>query len=183
MNFLQLLAARTHALDDERILEIIKNIRNLYNQHIAINVEFNENITEPELDQLSELHFPPCMRNIHSHFREKHHMRYFMRMQYGLFTKTIGLPYTETHQFWKSEFTKLISEEEFDKKYSYLIKHQHGMVGRCIEYNSYNCETIVEQSPSGLDNHGCPFAHFTKNDINEMLRNDHLKTRGSFYRK
>lgn len=169
-------------MQDERINNIIKFICNTYEKYDFRKAEVIEIITDAsKLDEAS-IYFPPCMRNIHLHFRNGHHMNYFMRMQYGIFLKSLGLPLEQTIEFWKEEFTKIMSHEQFLKKYLYAIKYIYGLVGRRANFKCYSCKQIVNNDTykDYKINCGCTFAHRHSTEIREMLLENNLCNRGNY---
>ncbi|KAK4880064.1 hypothetical protein RN001_008210 [Aquatica leii] len=156
-------------LDDERLNNLLQNIHTSYTgrdyttptSKVSVSVEF--------LDYYAKKQFPLCMRNIHESFRSTHHMRHGSRMQYGLFLKGIGLSYDDCMKVWRDEFTKLIDENTFDKKYAYQVKHQHGKVGSMANYRPYSCMSIIMGSVGSGENHGCPFKHFDATNLKHKL--------------
>lgn len=77
------------------------------------------------------------MRNLHINLRRDHHLKHQGRLQYGLFLKGIGLTLEGALQFWKDEFTKKMSDSEFDKKYAYNVNHMYGQAGKRTSYTPY----------------------------------------------
>lgn len=70
-----------------------------------------------QIDELSTKSFPMCMRAMHKKLRATHHLKHTARMQYGLFLKGIGLSLENALVFWRSEFTRNMAPEVFDKAY------------------------------------------------------------------
>ena len=62
--------------------------------------------------QLAQTVFPLCMQQLHDNLRAAHKLRYFGRMQYGLFLKGIGLSLEEALRFWKMEFTRTMDGDK-----------------------------------------------------------------------
>ena len=105
--------------------------------------------------QLSKTSFPPCMRQIHSHLRQDHHLRHFARRQYGLFLKDAGMSLQSSLEFFRKEFTKKVDVNKFDKEYAYNIRHMYGKEGSHREGASFPCTTIIlTNPPSAQDCHG-----------------------------
>lgn len=121
------------------------------------------------------------MSAIHLHFRQTHHMNYFMRMQYGIFLKSLGLPLDQMIEFWKDEYTKIMSEDEFNKKYLYTIKYIYGLVGCKPKFFCYSCNTIVkdEKYKDYKINCGCTFAHRNFTNVKNLLMENNLSTNGN----
>ncbi|KHN76917.1 DNA primase large subunit [Toxocara canis] len=127
-------------------------------------------ITGSMIDELCEKSFPLCMRQIHHRLRVDHHLRHGARMQYGLFLKGIGLSLEDALAFWRSEFTKKIDDDKFEKQYAYNIRHNYGKVGRRVDYKAYSCAKIIlGNAPGAQDCHGCPFRHSDATVLAQML--------------
>ncbi|KAJ8917100.1 hypothetical protein NQ315_012590 [Exocentrus adspersus] len=93
-------------------------------------------------------------------------------MQYGVFLKWVGLSFKHAMELWKSEFTKKMSSDWFDRKYSYLFKHQYGLVGGMIQYNPYTCKQILNSCPGPGQHHGCPFKHWSSDKLLQRCQED-----------
>lgn len=63
-------------------------------------------------------------------------------------------------KFWREEFTRKIDESQFDKQYSYNVKHAYGKVGRMQSYSAYSCMKIITDTVGPGEHHGCPFKHW-----------------------
>ncbi|KAF3901536.1 hypothetical protein ABW21_db0200250 [Orbilia brochopaga] len=123
-----------------------------------------EAITAGQIDGL-KVHFPLCMRNLHSALRRDKHLRHFGRLQYGLFLKHLGLSIDEALIFWRQAFTRK-TDEEFNKEYRYNIRHSYGLQGAGRNYAAYNCQQILMDHPPGTgDAHGCPYRHFSVDNL------------------
>ncbi|KAJ8961030.1 hypothetical protein NQ314_006012 [Rhamnusium bicolor] len=129
-------------------------------------IAFN-NINLDNINEIAKLHYPLCMKVIHDVLRKEHHLKYDCKMQYGIFLKCLGLSYEDAMVFWKTEFTKKINQDWFDRKYAYLFKHQYGKVGGMIQYRPYSCDQILNNCPHAGQYHGCPFKHW---DIDKLLQ-------------
>lgn len=70
-----------------------------------------------QLDELAAKSYPMCMRAMHRKLRTSHHLKHTARMQYGLFLKGIGLSLENALLFWKSEFSKNVGPDVFEKTY------------------------------------------------------------------
>ncbi|VDO36130.1 Uncharacterized protein BM_BM6140 [Brugia malayi] len=117
-------------------------------------------VTPDMVDSLAASSFPLCMRNIHNRLRVDHHLRHGARMQYGLFLKAVGMTLEDALNFWRSEFTKKMDSDKFDKQYAYNIRHNYGKEGKHADYSAYPCAKIIlDFSPSSADCHGCPYRH------------------------
>ncbi|KAI8495807.1 DNA primase large subunit [Branchiostoma belcheri] len=128
---------------------------------------------------LSKKSFPLCMRNLHETLRREHHLRHGGRMQYGLFLKGIGLQLEDALRFWRSEFTKMMDGDKFDKSYSYNIRHNYGKEGKRTDYTPYSCmKVIMTNAPAAGDHHGCPFRHTDPELLKQRLQGYRVNSAG-----
>lgn len=116
-----------------------------------------------------------CMTHLHRSLRRDAHLKHFGRLQYSLFLKGIGLNLEEALVFWRSSFSK-ITDDTFNKEYRYNVRHVYGDVGgdsnrRSGGYSPYSCQRILtEHAPGPGDAHGCPYRHFTLENLGTLLR-------------
>lgn len=127
-------------------------------------------ISLDQLDMLAKRSFPMCMKSLHSKVRESHHLKHMGRMQYGLFLKGIGLSLEDALAFWRSEFSKSMGVDKFDKNYAYNIRHNYGKEGRRTDYTPYSCIKIIMGDVGPTESHGCPFRHFDKDTMRLSLQ-------------
>ncbi|KAK4240163.1 eukaryotic and archaeal DNA primase, large subunit-domain-containing protein [Achaetomium macrosporum] len=131
-------------------------------------------ITARNIDNLSQ-HFPMCMAHLHRSLRRDSHLRHFGRLQYMLFLKGIGLNLEESLIFWRSSFNK-ITDDTFNKEYRYNVRYSYGDVGgdsnrRSGGHSPYSCQKILtEHAPGPGDAHGCPYRHFSMENLTSLLR-------------
>ncbi|VDN18887.1 unnamed protein product [Gongylonema pulchrum] len=129
-------------------------------------------VTPDMIDSLASTSFPLCMKEIHSRLRADHHLRHGARMQYGLFLKAIGMTLDDSLSFWRSEFTKKMDSEKFDKQYAYNIRHNYGKEGKHANYSAYPCTKIIlGVAPTAQDCHGCPYRHSALELLTQKLQN------------
>ncbi|GBG87422.1 hypothetical protein CBR_g45479 [Chara braunii] len=122
-----------------------------------------------DLDALAFQSFPLCMRHLHVKLKDDHHLRHGGRMQLGLFLKGIGLKLEDALAFWRSEFGKGVGVEKFDKEYAYNVRHNYGKEGKRTDYTPYSCVKIIKQTPGVGDHHGCPYRHFSEENLRAAL--------------
>ncbi|CAB3410856.1 unnamed protein product [Caenorhabditis bovis] len=148
---------------------------NVYDEREYNNEEGAEKITRHMIDKLAVKSFPPCMKQMHSHLRVNHHLKYGARRQYGLFLKALGLSLDEAMQMMREEFTKKIPSDKFDKEYAYNIRYMYGKEGKRVPQNAMSCaQIILRNPPSAVDCHGCPFRHLETHVLEQKLRKDNL---------
>ncbi|TIC46368.1 DNA primase, large subunit [Wallemia mellicola] len=128
-------------------------------------------ISAESIDILAKKHFPMCMRNLHGNLQSNHHLKHFGRLQYSLFLKGIGLSVDEAIVFWRKSYGASISDDKFKKEYRYNIRHNYGLEGSRRAYPPRSCQKIITQDqPGPQDNHGCPFRHFSLDNLVPSLR-------------
>ncbi|XVF02792.1 hypothetical protein REPUB_Repub04eG0204700 [Reevesia pubescens] len=153
--------------------------------------EFAE-ISIKDIDQIAKTSFPLCMRHLFEKVREEHHLKHGGRMQLGLFLKEIrqawysclmagyalmflfrdlgvGLKVDDALAFWKAEFAPKVGAERFDKEYAYNIRHNYGREGKKTDYTPYSCSKIISSTPGVGDHHGCPYRHFSEENLRAAL--------------
>jgi DNA primase large subunit len=130
------------------------------------------------IDSLARTSMPLCMSNLHGALRAQHHLKYEGRQQYGLFLKGIGLTLEDALSFWKHEFSKGMTGDEFDKRYAYNIRHSYGKEGKRANYTPHGCKKIIMgPAPAAGQSHGCPFRHWDEAHVRARLSK--LKVKGS----
>ncbi|XP_038906614.1 probable DNA primase large subunit [Benincasa hispida] len=126
-------------------------------------------ISIKDLDQIAKSSFPLCMRHLFEKLKEDHHLKHGGRMQLGLFLKGVGLKLDDALAFWRAEFSQRVGAERFDKEYAYGIRHNYGKEGKRVDYSPYSCQKIISSSPSVGDHHGCPYRHFSEDNLRAAL--------------
>ncbi|XP_038694733.1 probable DNA primase large subunit isoform X2 [Tripterygium wilfordii] len=130
--------------------------------------EFAE-ISIKDIDHVAKSSFPLCMRNLFEKLREDHHLKHGGRMQLGLFLKGVGLKLDDALAFWRAEFSQKVGAERFDKEYAYNIRHNYGKEGKRIDYTPYSCQKVISLTPGVGDHHGCPYRHFSEENLRAAL--------------
>ncbi len=131
-------------------------------------------ITASSIDALSQ-HFPLCMRSLHMSLRKNNHLKHYGRLQYTLFLKGIGLSLEECILFWRQSF-KGFTDDEFNSRYKYNIRHAYGDVGGDVNrrgrgYPPYSCQKILNDSNPGVgQTHGCPYRHYSVDNLIGLLQ-------------
>lgn len=130
------------------------------------------NLTAEQIDTVIQ-HFPLCMRHLHTTLRRDKHLRHFGRLQYTLFLKGIGLSVDECLIFWRKAFSN-INDDKFNKEYRYNVRHAYGLEGSRINYKPKSCQQILtNDQPGPGDNHGCPFRHFSPDNLMALVSSQH----------
>ena len=136
-------------------------------------------ISARNIDTLSSS-FPLCMQNLHRSLRRDAHLKHYGRLQYTLFLKGIGLNLEECLVFWRTGFSK-ITDDTFNKEYRYNVRHAYGDVGgdsnrRGNGYSPFSCQKILTEHPPGPgEAHGCPYRHFSVDNLTALLQNVGVK--------
>ncbi|XP_004296940.1 PREDICTED: probable DNA primase large subunit [Fragaria vesca subsp. vesca] len=130
--------------------------------------EFAE-ISLRDIDDIAKSSFPMCMRHLFEKLREDHHLKHGGRMQLGLFLKGVGLKLDDALAFWRAEFSRKVGAERFDKEYAYSIRHNYGREGKRTDYTPYSCQKIISSTPGVGDHHGCPYRHFSEENLTAAL--------------
>lgn len=78
----------------------------------------------------------------------------------------------EALMFWRSEFTKKMDLDKFEKGYAYNVRHSYGKEGKRADYTPYSCMKIITTNQPGPgDFHGCPFKHSDLDMLKRRLQN------------
>eukprot|EP00939_MAST-03C_sp_MAST-3C-sp1_P001829 g1829.t1 len=157
---------------DGRIAPMVKNLSRQYmGKDYASNATASiENMTAEQVDSLSKKSFPMCMSNLHHELKRQHHLKHSGRLQFGLFLKGIGLSMEEALRFWKREFAKKMSGEDFEKHYAYNIRHNYGKEGKRANYTPHSCKKIIlGETPAHGQHNGCPFKHWNEQSLRSRL--------------
>jgi len=159
--------------EEDRLVSILNIIRQ--KKSTGENAEYHSvNYNQLEAHDVEKVSvcFPLCMKNLYSHLQQNHHLKHQGRLQFGLFLKGIGLTVEAALQFWREEFTKSITDTDFDKQYSYNFRHQFGMEGKKTSYSPFGCQKIIlGPVPKEGEYHGCPFKHFDRKVLQRTLEN------------
>ncbi|XP_067006911.2 DNA primase large subunit isoform X2 [Anabrus simplex] len=156
--------------EDERLHKFLGGLHHSYTGEDYYLNKDKAGIQPEQLDSLSKISFPLCMRQIHEHIRANHHARHGGRMQYGLFLKGIGVSLEDSLRFWREEFTKIMELDKFEKQHAYNVRHNYGKEGKRTNYTPYSCIKIIMSSVGPGDHHGCPFRH---NDLAVLKQQMH----------
>eukprot|EP01147_Barroeca_monosierra_P010010 gene10010-2184_t len=168
--------------EDDRLLPMLK-IMSCSQQDISHGFKTNSaitgHVTPADIPTVTKESFPLCMRTAQEALKSTHHLRHGARMQYGLFLKGIGMTLDDALAFWRTEFTKGMSQEKFEKSYAYNIRHNYGKEGKRQNYTPYSCMKIIMGSaPSSGDAHGCPFKHYNEQNLKTKLLSYKVPTDG-----
>ncbi|KAH0554444.1 DNA primase large subunit-like [Cotesia glomerata] len=153
---------------DERIFKYLKNLPNYFPEHDR-TIWSNTETPVDALDELSKTSYPLCMRTLHEALKSNYHLKNSGRVQYGLFLKGIGVKMDEALQMWRTEFTKKIDADKFDKEYAYTIKFIYGKVGSQKNYTPMGCSKIISNIAGTGEYHGCPYRLMDSGTLKKKL--------------
>ncbi|KAL9686577.1 hypothetical protein QQ045_030969 [Rhodiola kirilowii] len=152
-----------------RLTPIVEGLSSSYLGPDYSHAQNVDEITLKDIDQAAKSSFPLCMRHLYEKLKEDHHLKHGGRMQLGLFLKGVGLKLDDALAFWRAEFSQKVGSDRFDKEYSYSIRHNYGKEGKRKDYTPYSCQKIIPSNPSIGDHHGCPYRHFSEENLRAAL--------------
>ncbi|WOO78636.1 DNA primase large subunit [Vanrija pseudolonga] len=160
--------------EDERLGPVIDHLAASFLAGVGAGdyapTESGAAVTAEMVDDVARKHFPPCMLNLYDRLKRDHHLKHFGRLQLGLFLKGIGLPLDEAIVFWRRMYGATMSDDKFNKEYKYNIRHSYGQEGRRANYSPKSCQQILTANQPGTqDSHGCPFRHFSPENLQSFL--------------
>jgi DNA primase large subunit len=197
MHLSRALAEATNRFDniaaDTRIGPLLKNLNKQYVGNDFSKASPIDKLTPDKVDAAAENNMPLCMKNLHKNLKTEHKLKHDGRQQYGLFLKgavsrflrypnciTVwdhitfvqGMDLEDAMAFWEAQFTKLMSHDEFIKKYSYNWRHMYGKEGARKNYTPKTCLKIIMGTPPAAGQyHGCPYRHSSDSQLAAMLGN------------
>ncbi|KAL2510360.1 putative DNA primase large subunit [Forsythia ovata] len=140
-----------------------------------------------DIDQVAKRSFPLCMRHLFEKLREDHHLKHWRSYATGFISQVevhksslgkdvpqffimgVGLKLDDALAFWKAEFSRKVGADRFDKEYAYSIRHNYGKEGKRTDYTPYSCQKIISSTPGVGDHHGCPYRHFSLENLRVAL--------------
>lgn len=165
--------------EDTRLLPLLKNLSSAYigDSFVTKKDDSGHKLKLANLEEEVNRSYPICMRNLHEGLKKDHHLKHYGRLQYGLFLKAAGLSLDEAMLFWRSEFTKKMDLDKFEKGYAYNVRHSYGKEGKRADYTPYSCMKIITTNQPGPgDFHGCPFKHSDLDMLKRRLQNYKIPT-------
>ncbi|XP_003373431.1 eukaryotic-type DNA primase, large subunit superfamily [Trichinella spiralis] len=147
---------------DER-LSVLKN---LFNMRKSVKLLLPINVSN--LDELSVISFPPCMRRMYECLVHKRHLSNNGRMQIMLFLKHIGMSVENALKFWL-QFTSS-KNEMYREEVNYTLLRLYGKAGSSTNYCAYYCKTLInKQYRHSVLDCGCPFSACNFSSLQTML--------------
>ena len=154
--------------DDERLMSFLKSLPVAFSG--MTRVVWTTTATPiDKLDELSKSSYPLCMRVLHEALTTQHHLRNSGRIQYGLYLKGLGVTLEDALHFWKTQFSKKIDPDKFDKQYAYSIRHTFGKEGKQTSYTPLGCPKIISSAVGPGEYHGCPYRHMDQESLKLKL--------------
>jgi DNA primase large subunit len=136
-----------------------------------LNSQFKLNLKNVE--QLWKRFFPPCMMHLNQKLKQYNHLKHEGRRQLWLFLKGCGMEAHDNKEFFRKHFMNKVSGSEL-KGHMYNIEHAYGLVGKKQPERPKNCRNIITgPAPRKDEHHGCPFAHWRKDELQEYLRKNY----------
>lgn len=166
--------------EDDRLLPLLKHlslgflagVSSDYNTSSTSLVGEDGEAVQIRADMVNALirkHAPMCMRQLNEHLQERKHLKYQGRMQFGLFLKEMGVNIDQALLFWRRSFASM-TDDKFNKEYKYNIRHNYGLEGKRVNYPARSCARIITQdTPGPQDTHGCPFRHYSPQNLSAAL--------------
>ncbi|KOC66508.1 DNA primase large subunit [Habropoda laboriosa] len=158
----------SNVCDDERIISFLDSLPGYFAGMTRV-VWTTTTTPIDKLNELSKSSYPMCMRVLHEALKNNHHLRNSGRIQYGLFLKGIGVTMEDSMNFWKTEFTKKLDVDKFEKEYGYAIRHLYGKEGKQTNYTPLGCPKIIASSVGPGEYHGCPYKHMDHESLRQKL--------------
>ncbi|CAH9085949.1 unnamed protein product [Cuscuta epithymum] len=155
--------------EKDRLTPIVEALSTSYLGPDYNQPQENTEISLKDIDQAAKTSFPLCMRHLFEKLREDHHLKHGGRLQLGLFLKGVGIKLDDALAFWKSEFSKKVGAERFDKEYAYSVRHYYGKEGKRMDCTPYSCQKLISLTPGIGDHHGCPYRHFSEENLRAAL--------------
>lgn len=125
-----------------------------------------------DLETVAYRSFPPCMFNMYRTLKQRHKLFHMGRLQLGLFLKGIGLSLNDSLQVWRSELSKVVGLDGFEKQYAYNIRYNYGKEGAGKSREPYSCMGMIMRCPPPAADqvHGCPFRSMNERELQGLLR-------------
>ncbi|KAI5476874.1 hypothetical protein MNV49_007110 [Pseudohyphozyma bogoriensis] len=160
--------------EDTRLLPILTHLSDGFSSGLTSSYTpslnaLGEEVTAEMIPEMANQSFPVCMRSLQDTLRVSKHLKHEGRQQYNLFLKGIGLSVEEAIVFWRKSFSAM-TDDKFNKEYKYNIRHGYGLEGSRKNYSPKSCSQIITgKSPGPGESHGCPFRHFSEQNLSSTL--------------
>ena len=164
---LALLSAVPSTPSLQRTTGFLKNVATVhtqqedYNDKGADGLKLNSHNISQHLK-----HMPLCMAQLQMALGREKHLKHWGRLQYGLFLKGAGLSLEDALVY----FERMFVGKDFNKEYSYNVRHMYGKEGKRQNYPPYTCSKVINSNaPNANEHHGCPYKHSTVEEVSQML--------------
>lgn len=158
--------------ESDRLIPILDHMSQGFNWAVYQEQDASGPVDHITADMVQKLdqqkHLPLCMSVMHRAANRDHHAKYNARTYLTRFLKHAGMEIDDCLTYWRRVFCGL-SEDKF-KEHSYNIRHQYGLVGSRINYQSPRCIDIADKIPSGNDTCGCPYRYMQPHALEERLK-------------
>jgi DNA primase large subunit len=163
------------ALREEESDRLAAFLENLATQYVGDDYSAPKSgtrITPGELPAAAKQNMPLCMANMYHKLVETHHLKHNARNQLGLFLKGIGITVEESLAFWRTEFTKTMPADKWQKEYAYGIRYNYGLEGKRVDWSPHSCMKTISAPGANAaagEHHGCPFKNFEEGQLRATL--------------
>ncbi|GAQ82103.1 Eukaryotic-type DNA primase large subunit [Klebsormidium nitens] len=161
--------AKIEAQEKDRLTPVVEALSSRYLGPDYSTPSTKAGVRVADVDALAAASFPLCMQHLLHKVRDDHHLKHGGRQQLGLFLKGIGLTLEDALTFWRTEFAQKFGVDKFDKEYAYNVRHNYGKEGKRTDYTPYSCIKIISSTPGVGDHHGCPYRHFSQDNLSAAL--------------
>ncbi|CAB9523160.1 primase large subunit [Seminavis robusta] len=164
----------SNSSEAERLHPLLQNINSCLLETEPISEElgsFQASMVTPGNVPKLVQHMPLCMRTMQTGLQKDKKLRYHGRLQYGLFLKGAGLSLEDALVFFQRSFSNMTAEQ-WQKEYSYSIRHTYGKEGQKKSKSAYNCSGIINSQPPSHpgDHHGCPYKEYDSDKLSKLLQ-------------
>uniref|UniRef100_A0A7S3C2H3 DNA primase large subunit C-terminal domain-containing protein n=1 Tax=Haptolina ericina TaxID=156174 RepID=A0A7S3C2H3_9EUKA len=159
--------------ESDRLATFLESLATQYVGDDYAQPKSGQKVSLAELPMLAKRSMPLCMSNMHSKLVETSHLKHNARNQLGLFLKGIGLTVEESMAFWRSEFTKKMPADKWQKEYAYGIRYNYGLEGKRTDWTPHSCMKVISTpgaNASAGEHHGCPFKNFDETQMRATLQ-------------
>ncbi|CCH47112.1 DNA primase large subunit [Wickerhamomyces ciferrii] len=166
--------------EDDRLLPILQHLST--NSNVSYQPDFESNSSDITASSIYskkiQENLPLCGSQLMQGLHSTGHLKYIARQQFTLFLKGIGLNLDQALEFWQNEFSKSMSQDKFQKEYSYNIRHSYGKEGSRVNYKPWDCRTILSKPrPAKGEFHGCPYRDLSTDVLTSKLGNMGLENK------
>jgi DNA primase large subunit len=97
---------------------------------------------------------------MHRQLVQKHELRHYGRLQYGLFLKATGIKIDDNIKFFLHHFRQGPNLTKLNE-YQYGLEHMYGKKGNKKDYSPWGCAKLATtNAPGSGDIFGCPYRYY-----------------------